>query len=116
MPPAASAEKAEEAAASDLEAATVASAAEETEPAGSPAEVEYLKEREFPPPKKKRRKKKEGTRRLKKRQPDGSSGASCEKSRDSGKLRLQKRSKTTRWKTRLQPVPAAGSPAGRPAA
>ena len=90
MPPAASAEKAEEAAASDLEAATVASAAEETEPAGSPAEVEYLKEREFPPPKKK-----EGTRRLKKRQPDGSSGASCEKSRDSGKLRLQKRSKTT---------------------
>ena len=99
MPPAASAEKAEEAAASsaagDLEAATAASAAEETEPAaGSPAEVEYFKQRESPPPKKKR-KKKEGTRLLKKRQPDGSSGASCEKSRDSGKLRLQKRSKTT---------------------
>ena len=35
----------------------MASAAEETEPAGSPAEVEYLKEREFPPPKKKEGKK-----------------------------------------------------------
>ena len=62
MPPAASAEKAEEAAASsaagDLEAATAASAAEETEPAaGSPAEVEYFKQRESPPSKKKKKKK-----------------------------------------------------------